>query len=232
MFVAYFDEVKAKLDHDRKHYYVGGVAVKDFEIPVIEEKLSNLSEKVFGTRDLIQEAEFHCSHIYFAKGPFKGMPVQDRLAIFSNLAQVLAEHPDIRKVYAAIDVTRIHNPNYAAEYAFAHFVERLQLATPKGETCLMIGDLDDEQCRNMVRDFSKFRQNGTPWAHGIEISRIVDSVHFCRSHHSRLLQLADFYMFVVSGYLGGRKGWFHERFKEAVKGPQFWPTRYKIWPNT
>jgi hypothetical protein len=31
----------------------------------------------------------------------------------------------------------------------------------------------------------------TPWAHGIEIKTVVDTVHFCKSHHSRLIQLAD-----------------------------------------
>lgn len=83
----------------------------------------------------------------------------------------------------------------------------------------------------MVNDFSRFRQRGTPWAYGIELKSVVDSVHFCRSHHSRLLQLADIYMFIVSGWYGGRKGWMKEALGKALEGMDLYAHRYKEWPK-
>jgi hypothetical protein len=97
--------------------------------------------------------------------------------------------------------------------------------------CVLIGDIDDEQSRNMVRDFSRFRTNGTPWAHGIEIKSVVDSVHFCRSHHSRLIQLADAYAWLVTHGWGGRKGDMAKLVNDAIKGANLFPSRYKYWPN-
>ena len=107
----------------------------------------------------------------------------------------------------------------------------MERAIPSSQPCILIGDLDDEQATNMVKDFSRFRQSGTPWDYGIELKSVVDSVHFCRSHHSRLLQLADIYMFIVSGWYGGRKGWMKEELKKALEDVELYGHRFKEWPK-
>ncbi|WP_366513996.1 DUF3800 domain-containing protein [Planktotalea sp.] len=42
---------------------------------------------------------------------------------------------------------------------------------------------------------SEFRLGGTKWSRKHEITNIIDTVHFAKSHHSRLIQLADIYMY-------------------------------------
>jgi len=84
----------------------------------------------------------------------------------------------------------------------------------------------------MVRDFFKYRAKGTPWAHGIELKTVVDTVHFSRSHHSRLIQLADAFAWLTVQRCGLRKGDMSKLVDEAINGINLFPNRYKYWPNT
>lgn len=83
----------------------------------------------------------------------------------------------------------------------------------------------------MVSDFSRYRTRGTGSQYGKLINRIVDSVHFCRSHHSRMIQLADAYLFILSGQHQPRKGYIAEGMTRALEGVNLFPTRYKVWPG-
>ena len=233
MYIAYFDEVKAMPQHGQDHYLVGGIAVPMDKIGQLEKEVTKLALEVFESEELSKETEFHASYCYFSKSNFRGMAMEMRASILIRLAQILCSVEGVKKVYAAINTPKLYNSAQAPEIAFAHFVERMERAIPSGSSCLLIGDLDDQQATNMVADFSRFRQRGTPWQYGIDINKVVDSVHFCRSHHSRLLQLADVYMFLVSGNYGNRKGPMAEALAAARKdsGIDLFPDRYKEWPK-
>jgi len=112
-----------------------------------------------------------------------------------------------------------------------HFVERVHMAIERDAFAILIGDLDDQQARNMVSEFSRYRTRGTNSAYGKLITRIVDSVHFCRSHHSRMIQLADAYIFIVSGFYQERKGNMAEGLRKALADVNLFPNRYKEWPK-
>ena len=230
MYVTYFDEVKADRRQGRDNYLVAGLVIGMEHVGAIETSLTNLSKELFGSAELIPETEFHADFIYRGRGNCKGRPIADRVEILTKLAKLIGENEYVGKVYAAIDTSKIYNENQAPEFAFAHFVERVQMCVPN-RPCILIGDLDDEQPRNMVRDFSKFCANGTPWAHGLEIKSIVDSVHFCRSHHSRLIQLADAYAWLTTHKMGTRTGDMAKLVTEAIKDVNLFPSRYKYWPS-
>ncbi len=231
MYITYFDEVKAMPQHGQDHYLVGGIIVPMAKIAELERAVTALAVEVFDSADLTKETEFHASYCYYGKAHFKGMEAGRRAEILARLGCLISQTQDVKRVYAAINTPKLYSGAKTPEIAFAHFVERVEKAVPSSQSCLLIGDLDDEQATNMVRDFSKFRQRGTPWAHGIQLKSLVDSVHFCRSHHSRLLQLADVYMFIVSGWYGSRKGWMKDKMVEGLKGADMWPHRYKEWPK-
>lgn len=231
LYVAYFDEVKANPKQGQHHYLVGGIVVPSDKIKSMEEAVSDLAESTFGTRDLTVNTEFHASYCFGGKGPFKGKPIEQRLTAMASLLRLVAETEGVKRVYAAIDTGKLYKPEKAAETAFLHFVERVEKALPADTPCLMIGDLDDEQATNMVTDFLRYRQNGTPTNYGIKITKLVDSVHFCRSHHSRMLQLADNYLFKVSGAYSGRAGWPTKRLNELLADVSLYPHRYKEWPT-
>ena len=231
MYVAYFDEVKAMPEHGRDHYLVGGLAVPADRIRELEQELAEVSTELFGTAELTIETEFHASCCYFGKANFKGWAPADRIDVMARLAKIISDSEDVKRVYSAINLSHLYKGKDAAKFAFAHFVERLERAVPDSSSCILVGDLDDEQARNMAQDFSRFRQLGTPWEYGIGLKSIVGGVYFCRSHHSRLLQLADVYMFIVSGNFGGRGGWMKEALSESLAGLSLYAHRYKEWPN-
>jgi hypothetical protein len=226
MYVVYFDEVKST--PDQSTYYVGGILVPMDQVGQFERKVADLSQELFKSIELTTDTEFHASHIHFGKGVFKGWKIENRIEALVKLVDILTEGDVIKRVYSAIDTTKLLAPEKAAEFAFAHFCERVQMCAGKNP-CILIGDLDDQQSKNMVRDFSRYRAKGTPWAYGIEINSIVDSVHFCRSHHSRLIQLADVYLFTVTH--GNRSGYMAKIFGEAIKEKSLYAHRYKTWPN-
>jgi hypothetical protein len=229
MYVTYFDEVKNDVNQRRDFYFVGGIVVPFDQVGAIERRVTAYAQELFGNCDLTQETEFHGDFIYRGKGPFRGRSMADRAAIIKRLADFIVEGQIIKKVYSAICVPKLYKQENAAEFAFAHFVERLQMCVGKSP-CLMIGDLDDEQVRNMVRDFSQYRARGTPWAHGL-IESLVDSIHFCRSHHSRMIQLADVFLWMTVHKWGFRKSAMATLVTEAIKDHNLFPTNYKVWPQ-
>lgn len=121
MRVTYFDEVKANPQNGQPWYVVGGLSVPADAIPQLEERANTLAEDVFGTRDLTAATEFHAAHIYFGKGSYRGMAVSDRLEILCNLGKAISETDGVKRVYAAIDTSKLANPAKAPEMAFAYF---------------------------------------------------------------------------------------------------------------
>lgn len=231
MYVTYFDEVKADRRVGRDHYFVGGISLPMASIPAIEGRVNELAEEQFGSVELSPKTEFHASNIYFGKNAFKGRPPDERIEVLGKLATILAEANDVRRIYAAIDTSKLKDTRRAGEFAFAHFCERVQMSLSHGETSILIGDNDDEHVRGMVRDFARYRAQGTPWQYGIEIKSIVDTVHFSQSHHCRMIQLADAYIFFQSHGWGGRSGRMADALTKALAGKDLHANRYKIWPN-
>jgi hypothetical protein len=98
---------------------------------------------------------------------------------------------------------------------------------------ILIGDQDDEHMKDMIKRFNTYRLTGTFWDYGIEIESVVDSVYFARSHYSRMLQLADAYIFIISHkFTKSRNGWMAEKLREELKD-KIQPVmhKYKSWPS-
>lgn len=164
--------------------------------------------EIFDTSELTPETEFHAAHIYFGKGAFKGRPAELRIEVLGRLGEIIHEARTygVGQVYGCANSDLMHSAD-PAKAAFAFFCERVQAFVRSADT-LLIGDLDGEESRQMIRDFSRYRIDGkTPWDYGAPIPSIVDSVHFAHSHHSRLLQLADAYLFLLTRNWGSKTGW-------------------------
>lgn len=231
MYVAYFDEIKPNIQADQHCYWVGGIIVAMENIAEIEEQVSALSQKIFGSEELVPETEFHAKFIYYKKGPFKTMEAEGRLKVFSQLGEILSNRKIIKQVYACINTNKLYGGVDPAEHAFMHYVERVENAIGIGKSAILIGDLDDEQARNMVRQFQRYRVNGTNSPYGRKITRIVDTVNFCRSHHSRMIQLADVYLYMKNKQRREAINWMDKEFEKILQKLELFPDSYKIWPN-
>ncbi|WP_188063066.1 DUF3800 domain-containing protein [Sphingobium sp. KCTC 72723] len=231
MRITYFDEIKANVAIGFPWYIVGGLSASPDAIASLEEKANDLAEEVFGTRDLRPNTEFHASHLYSGKSHFKGMAVDRRVEILQRLGQLIGEAEGVSRIYASINTPELYSASKAPEYAFMHFCERVQKSLPPRTKTILIGDQDDENYKHMIASFATYRANGTPWSYGIKIGGILDAVHFARSHHSRMIQLADTYLFLSNHYRSVRKGWQADKLKEAIQGIALGPHRYKEWPT-
>jgi hypothetical protein len=82
-----------------------------------------------------------------------------------------------------------------------------------------------------VQQLAEYRARGTDFEFGRDIDHVVDTVHHTHSHHSRLLQLAD--LFVYSKCLCTKEELKYPKatIVEALNGfDNLYPSKYKYWP--
>jgi hypothetical protein len=233
VFVTYFDEIKPDLKAGRTEYVIGGLVVPFEQVRPLERAVSALAVEVFGTSELVQQTEFHANDIYAGKAAFKGRAAAERIEVLRRLGEIIREARDngVGQVYGQANGELMHSAD-PAKAAFAFFCERVQGFVGSKADTLLIGDMDGKESMAMIRDFSRYRIDGkTPWDYGAPIPSIVDSVHFAHSHHSRLLQLADTYLFLMTRNSGSKSGWMLEALNKACQGQNYWPDRYKEWPR-
>lgn len=234
-YLTYFDEIKPDHRAGRHTYVVGGLVIPFEAVSELEASLNALANEYFGTSDMTTSTEFHATAIYSGNGPYKGWPSERRIELFRRLAEVLqiALDKGSGKVWACINIDRLRTNTDPAKAAFALFCERVQSFVRRDSHTLLIGDLDGKESLKMIKDFSRYRANGrTPWDYGAEIPSIVDAVHFAQSHHSRMLQLADIFLFFTTLKWGGKKeNWMLKNTDEARSNLNLFPHRYKDWPK-
>lgn len=66
---------------------------------------------------------------------------------------------------------------------------------------LVFGDYEADEVTNSVVDFSEFKSDGkTPMYYGRLLGRLLDTVYFTQSHHSRFLQVADMLVYMAGRF--------------------------------
>jgi hypothetical protein len=110
MYVTYFDEVRAIPENGQDRYWVGGLCVPMPEIAKIEAKLNDLSQDVFGTKELSEATEFHARAVYFAKFPTRKWTMTERLEILDRLFAILTEGESIKRVFASNNCKKLYRP--------------------------------------------------------------------------------------------------------------------------
>ncbi|HDS1624256.1 TPA: DUF3800 domain-containing protein [Stenotrophomonas maltophilia] len=236
MLIFYFDEVKPNPD-GQPYYWLGGLAIRQEVIPEVELSLAELAHECFRTYDLTQSTEFHATDICSGNRNFRRWRDPGRrLDVLKRLAQLMDRPQDVFRVVVRMEVSRIADSVDYEAMAFMFLIEKVnQLCRGRQELGLMIGDLEHGGVvERSVSSLARYRQNGTPYAYGQDIDHLIDTVHFAQSHHSRLLQLADAYIwFMQLSYRTDEpRGIKTEllRFLQAEVNIM-WPSKYKFWPG-
>jgi hypothetical protein len=230
----YFDECKYN-PPTQPFYWLGGISISSNDAADIESKVSDLAQEYFGNRLLSRETEFHAKDIIHGKAQFKKWDIDKRLECLTRLASLVGNDERIRKFEIQIDVGKMFAAKSIEDKAFMFLIEKIQVDTKDlKEECVVIGDFDGEFADGSVANLSRFRETGTDYEFGKEIDRIIDSVYFIHSHHSRLLQLADVYTFCLQLDASPHEGGYPRRkLKERVRQETklHAPQRYKRWPG-
>ncbi|RUU53912.1 DUF3800 domain-containing protein, partial [Mesorhizobium sp. M2C.T.Ca.TU.002.02.1.1] len=176
-----------------------------------------VSQEAFGSRLLSKQTEFHGIEICRGSGNFKGYDFGDRLAILQKLLGIIACE-DVCRIRVKINPENItHSSDAPDEIAFMYFIEQADsLFKEKGSLGMVFGDYDDAAIGKSVASLSQFRKGGTRWARGKEIGNIIDTVHFAKSHHSRMIQLADVLLYCLQFHHQSNKVPWRKAVDDAI----------------
>lgn len=235
MLIAYFDEVKPE-DAIQPYFWLGGLMFSEAALPVAEREVDALAEECFGQAERSKRTEFHATDVCSGSRNFRRWRDPGRrFDVLKRLVHVIDQPDGIFRVVVRLDVRRIDEKIDHEALAFIYFVERInQFAKARKTHVLMIGDFEREVIVNRsVENLAGYRRNGTLYAFGQRIGNVVDTVHFAYSHHSRLLQLADTYMWIKQ-LLGRQEPLADLRAEFAAfvrkQTDISWEHKYKYWP--
>lgn len=216
---------------------MGGIGVSPERIPEIEELVNTISQEVFGSSLLKKETEFHGIEICRGNGLFKGVDFEIRLDILQRLLAILARD-DIFRIHVEIRPANIvYSTKPIDEIAFMYLTEQFNSLLQDQQTIgMMFGDYDEPAIGTSVASLSRFRKGGTDWSRSKEIDRIIDTVHFAQSHHSRMIQLADIFLYCLQFLFGDNTSHWRRSIYEIIRESNIahcaksrtWPVE-RIW---
>ena len=220
MHLTYFDE--NKYSSDNPFFIIGGLMIHDEKALGLEDTLSQIQYNFFGTNVLTKETEFHGKEMFHGKGQFKGRKLADRVQVFQDISQFIINNKiPVRMV--CIDV-RKHREKY--NYPIPEYRLGLMLILERfcdfldhvDDLGIVFGDYEKDEITRSVLDFSQFKVLGkTPMYFGRPLGRLIDTVYFTHSHHSRFLQVADILVYMAGRYENEFKPvkWHDQQIKEA-----------------
>ena len=222
MHLAYFDE--NKYSEENPFFFIGGYLVAEGQVLELESTLTQIQSNFFGSTALRTDTEFHGKDMLHGKGYFKKRKLVERVRLFKGIVSfVLSNKLPIRII--CIDVK-----NHRAKYQYPQPEYRLGLMLVLERFCdflekaddlgAVFGDYEKDEISRAILDFSEFKVSGkTPMYFGRPLRRLIDTVYFTHSHHSRFLQVAD-----VLVYMAGR----YENMKDR---PDKWHDQeiYDLW---
>ena len=211
--------------------------IDDQCIPELEQEINTLAVKCFGPRSgLTKQTEFHATDIASGRRNFKKVRnPADRFEIIKQLVQIYDKPRGVYRVAIRLNVAKIYAGKDIEELAMMFLVERVNnFSRGKKTHAMLIGDFEKEKIvNNAVQNLAHYKEDGTPFALGHDIDHVIDSVYFSHSHNSRLLQLADVYIWTQQlRHRVGQQSELREDLKKFIneETDTDWEHKYKYWP--
>ena len=203
MHLCYFDE--SKHSKDNPHFFIGGLLIPDKKAIDFESTLNQIAFNFFGARSLIQANEFHGKELFHGKGSAKGRKLEERVQVFQDVATFVTNNEiPIRLVCINVDrhKQKYQYPMPAYRLGLMLILERFSEYLDKVDDLgLVFGDYEADEVTGAVVDFSEYKNQGkTPMYFGRPLGRLLDTVYFTQSHHSRFLQVADLIVYMAGRY--------------------------------
>jgi hypothetical protein len=234
MQVVYFDEVKYQKGRS-PFYWLGAIVANAELIGNLERQANDLAEEVFGTRTLTKETELHASAIFNGNHHFKGWTMPKRIDTLKKFVTIFGAAQGLGKIYVKMDVGKTYNGADVEGMAFMFLLERVDLYLRfQKSPGILIGDRENETIAGkFAEELSRYRTHGTEYQYGVQLERLLDTVHFTHSHHSRMLQLADLHTWLRQLLAADdRESWPRKQVLDHVSTIKncLSPNRYKEFP--
>ncbi|WP_119166210.1 DUF3800 domain-containing protein [Algihabitans albus] len=232
MYLLYYDEVKHE-PPKQTSFWLGGICDSAEVVPALEAELNEISQDAFGSATLSRDTEFHGIELCRGKGNFKGRNFDERLEYLKRILNIISRD-DIQRVYIRIIPENItHSSKPPDEIAFMYLIEKADSLFKKlGTVGMLFGDYDEPNIGTSVASLSLYRQGGTRWERGRDIENIIDTVHFARSHHSRMIQLADVFLYCLQFYHQDNSARWRKAIEEVIDNSGIRKCQEKrVWPS-
>lgn len=201
MKLIYLDEAGntgSKADPDQPIHMVGSLIVDQAHVRLIEARLNELAERC---RTLIHAAghpvptdpiEFHGADLFGGKGAFKPISPADRIALCEDIVAACRDG-EAAFGHCAVDKTKLSGSYQPHMLCFQFTLERLQIRlSQESELGLLIADEHREPEEKIIQDLAFSKEFGTAWGYrSVAIKNVIDTVHFVKSRHNRLVQACD-----------------------------------------
>lgn len=203
MHLCYFDENKHTAEDP--HFFIGGLMIPDHKALEFEKTLSQIAFNFFGTRSLTVSSEFHGKDLFHGKGNAKGRKLEERVQLFQDVATFVSNNKiPVRMICINVERhrTKYIYPTPPYKLGLMLILERFcEYLDTQNDLGLVFGDYEADEVSRGVIDFSDFKSNGkTPMYYGRPLGRLLDTVYFTHSHHSRFLQVADLLIYMAGRY--------------------------------
>jgi Protein of unknown function (DUF3800) len=237
MHLCYFDENKHSAENP--NFLIGGIIVPDVRARELEETISQIVFNFFGTRSLMLQNELHGKDLFHGKGNAKGRKLEERIGVFRDIAKFIVSNSiPIRIVKIDVLGNRMKYAYPTPEYKLGLMLilERFcEFLDGKDDIGIVFGDYEADEVQRSVVDFSEYKSKGkTPMYFGRPLGRLLDTVYFTHSHHSRFLQVADLIIYMAGRYQNIKaepKNWHDAALQEIwgtiLKAPE---TKIQKWP--
>lgn len=216
MYLAYFDE--NKYSEENPFFFIGGYLMPDDNALDLEAALTKIQLDFFNSAALRTDTEFHGKEMLHGKGNFKQRKLSGRIQLFEALTKFVIDNElPIRLI--CIDV-KAHRQKYnwpMPEYRLGlmlileRFCDYLE---QKKDIGAVFGDYEKDEISRAILDFAEFKVTGkTLMYYGRPLDKLIDTVYFTHSHHSRFLQVADVLVYMAGRYenMSARPGKWHDR---------------------
>lgn len=190
------------VDESNKDDFFGFAAVLADEMATknLTASLNRIMDQAAVDYGISRTAEIHGHPMFHGKDDWRDVPTRARVSVFDKVLDAIVGE-DVTILLRDINAERLrarqareHYPvNFPPEQVcFQHILQRAdQVARSKNDYALMIADERGDRERHRDR-FATYQTRGTPgvYMHST-LDRLLDTVHFAPSHHSRMLQAAD-----------------------------------------
>lgn len=203
MHLAYFDE--NKYSKENPFFFIGGYLIPEDKTLDLENTLTQIQSNFFGSTALRPDTEFHGKDMFNSKAHYKKRKLSERVQLFEDIATfIINNHLSIRMVCVDVDAHRQKYTYPQPEYRLGlmlvleRFCDYLQEVDDIGA---VFGDYEKDEISRAILDFAEFKVSGsTPMYYGRALGRLIDTVYFTHSHHSRFLQVADVLVYMAGRY--------------------------------
>jgi hypothetical protein len=190
-------------------YGFAGVVADEHATKDLTHQLNAIMKQVSVDWAIPVNTEVHGYPIFHGKEAWSAVPIRARIGTFEKIIEAIVA-ADVRILLRAVHSQRLAERQAYSSYpvnfppeqvCFQHILQRANTIAKDNDTyALMIADERGDRERHRER-FAMYQTVGTPGVYmQTKLDRLLDTVHFAPSHHSRMLQAADILAFTFRRY--------------------------------